>query len=73
MQKTHLCDTRQVDHDRLLDGLDPLQGLLQLHPSLGEIGLHRESSPPKHALELHLLLFPKDEPHLPWATGVGPH
>ena len=64
-QKTHLYDMGQVDRDRLLDRLDPLQGLLQLRPGLREIGLHRKSSPPKHVLELTLLLIPKDEPNLP--------
>ena len=73
MQKTHLCDTRQVDRDRLLDGLDPLQGLLQLHPGLGEIGLHRKSFPPKHVLELILLLILKDELNHPQVLGAGPH
>ena len=64
---------RQVNHNRLLNRLDPLQGLLQLHPGLGEIRLHRKSSPPKHILELTLLLILKDEPNLPWVLGVGPH
>ena len=72
MQKIHLYNTRQVDQDRLLDGLDLLQGLLQLHPGLGEIGLHRKSSPPKHVPELTHLLILKDEPNLPQVLGVGP-
>ena len=56
-----------------MDGLDPLQGLLKPCPGLGEIRLHRDSSPPKYILELHLLLILKDEPNLPWVTGAGPH
>ena len=73
MQKTYLYDTGQVDRNRLMDDLDPLQGLLKPRPGLGEIGLHRESSPPKYVPELHLLLIPKDEPHLPRIAGTGPH
>ena len=69
MQKTYLYNPRQVNCDRLLDDLDPLQDLLQLHPSLGEIGLHRESSPPKYVPNLHLLLILKDEPNLPAGWG----
>ena len=56
-----------------MDDLDPLQGLLELHSGLGEIGLHGESSPPKYVLELHLLLIPKDEPNLSRVARVGPH
>jgi len=72
-QKTHLYDMGQVDRDRLLDRLDPLQGLLQLHPSLGKIGLRHKSSNPKHVLELTLLLILKDELNLPRVLGAGPH
>ena len=69
MQKTYLCDVGQVDRNCLMDELHPLQGLLEPRLGLGEIGLHRESSPPKYVLELHLLLIPKDEPNLPWVAG----
>ena len=64
MQKTYLCDAGQVDSNRLLDRLNPLQSLLELHPGLGEIRLHGESSPPKNVPELHLMLIPKDEPNI---------
>ena len=73
MQKTYLYHPGQVDSNRLVDGLDPLQGFLELHPSLGEIRLHRESSPPKHVPEPILLLIPKDEPNLPWVLEAWPH
>ena len=73
MQKTYLFNAGQVDRNYLVDELDPLQGLLEPSLGLGEIGLHRESSPPKNVLELHLLLIAKDELHLPRVTKTGPH
>ena len=39
-QRTYHCDVGQVNRNRPMDGLDPLQGLLKPRPSLGEIGLH---------------------------------
>ena len=73
MQKTYLFNAGQVDRNYLVDELDPLQGLLEPSLGLDEIGLHRESSPPKYVPELHLLLIPKDEPDLPRVASAGPH
>ena len=73
MQKTYLYNTGQIDCNHLMDDLDLVQGLLEPRPGLGEIGLHRESSPSKHVPELILLLIPKDEPNLPRVLEVGPH
>ena len=41
MQTTYLCDTGKIDRNYLMDGLNPLQGLLEPRLGLGEIGLHR--------------------------------
>ena len=47
-----------------MDELNPLQGLLELHLGLGEIGLHRQSSVLQEVPEHHLLIA-KDELSLP--------
>ena len=60
-QRTYLYGAGQVNRNRPMDELDLIQGLLKPCPSLGEIGLHRKSSAPKHIPELILLLISEDE------------
>ena len=73
MHKTYLYNAWQFDSHSLMDELNPLQGLLELHLGKGEIGLDRPSSLPEQLSMLHLPLVAKDEPGLSQLARARPH